>query len=123
MDLYRGKLRLAGSVMNEVAKVNMTAAEIEVLRALHGADAVVDIVRTGKDGRTSAQERQRLNHLYANPDANTTESLRKKVEMMRGLFGHDRLPLPETLDAVASSEAEPVEPIIEPKQKAASFAD
>lgn len=90
--------------MNEVAKVGMTAAEIEVLRAIHGPDAVVDIAKTGDAKRTHAEERARLYQVYANPDANTTESLKKKMDMMRGLFGHDRLPLPETLADLASEE-------------------
>lgn len=129
MDIYQGKLQLAGNVMNEVFKMNMTAAEIEVLRAIHGADAVVDIKKMGSDKRTSAQERDRLNRLYANPDANTTKSLKKKVDMMRGLFGHDRLPLPETMDDLQPLEdSAPIEdaPAPAPKakpQRAAAFAD
>lgn len=43
MEMYNCKVRLGGSVSNEVPKANASAAEIIVLRHLHGAEAVIDI--------------------------------------------------------------------------------
>jgi len=108
MKLYACKLRLAGAVTNEVMKADVTAAEIEVLRALHGSDAVVDITQTGENGRTSAQERARLKNIYASEESLSSQSLGKRMALLRDLFGHDRLPLPdEPMDpALAEDEGD-----------------
>lgn len=97
MHLYDAKIRLAGSVLNEVRKTDLTAAEIEILRVLHGADAVVDIVATRNDKRSHADERKRLYTAYAGPEENNGETLKRKVQMIRDLFGHDSVPLPDKL--------------------------
>lgn len=122
--LYKGKIRLGGSVLNEVVKDDLTAPEIAILRAFHGSDAVVDLRKVSDRAmtssseddddereRTSADERRRLYAIYANPDGNTTESHAKKMRVIRDLFGHDRLPLPEGLEdlAVDSEEGDAVE--------------
>lgn len=94
MKLFDCKVRLAGDVANEVLKRGISDAEITLLRAIHGNDAVVDVVDTKLDAlrhevvrdvnvslldaernkpipvvdgeveRTSAQERERLAFLY-----------------------------------------------------------
>lgn len=104
MKLYTCKLRLAGAVVNEVLKSGTTAAEIEIFRFLHGSDAVLDIKEIDDVKRTSAQERARLRDLYANPEKLNSLQLKQKNEMLRGLFGHDRLPLPEDLAEVVVPE-------------------
>lgn len=104
MKLYSCKLRLAGAVVNEVLKSETTAAEIEIFRFLHGSDAVLDIKETGDVSRTSAQERARIKDLYANPEKLNSLQLKQKTEMLRGLFGHDRLPLPDDLADIAPAE-------------------
>lgn len=64
MRLYRCKIRLAGSVLNEVRRI-ATAAEIIIWRWLHGGDAVVEIQPTGRDSEISnVEERERLKSLY-----------------------------------------------------------
>lgn len=102
MKLYSCKLRLAGATTNEIYKPDVTAAEIEVLRELHGVDAVVGIEETGESKIGSAEERARLRRIYANPESLNTQMAAKRANMLRNLFGHDRLPLPdEVLEPVA----------------------
>lgn len=102
MKLYSCKLRLAGAVTNEVFKVDVTAPEIEIFRHLHGDDAVLNIKETGDVKRSSAEERARLKHTYADPERLNSLQLKIKTEMLRNLFGHDRMPLPDDLgDMVA----------------------
>jgi hypothetical protein len=95
MKLYSCKLRLAGNVNNEILKDGVSAAEIEVLRAIHGSDAIVDIKQTGENTRNSTQERARLKAIYASEESLSSQSLSKRMALLRDLFGHDRLPLPE----------------------------
>lgn len=96
--LYDCKLRIGGSVLNEVRKDQITASEIEVYRVLHGSDAVLDIKEAGEVKRTDREERARLEELFANPATAMGESLAKKKRMLSDLFGHERLPLPKELD-------------------------
>ncbi|HKJ73523.1 MAG TPA: hypothetical protein VKA19_05350 [Alphaproteobacteria bacterium] len=63
-QLYKGKIRLAGNIVNEVPKTGMSAAEIIVLRREHGDDAVVDITPTEKVSRSNEAERERLDRIY-----------------------------------------------------------
>lgn len=101
MKLYTCKLRLAGATTNEILKSDITAAEVEVLRELHGVDAVVDIKASGDTDRSSQEERARLRREYANPESLNTQMAAKRATMLRNLFGHERLPLPdEVLDPV-----------------------
>ena len=98
MQFYDCKVRLGGNVMHEVRKENITAPEIMVLRALHGDDAVVEIVVKKFDKFAgNAKVRQQLYKTYADPETNNSEVVAKRMEMMRGLFGHDAVKLPETL--------------------------
>lgn len=64
MQKYNSTLRLGGALTNTVSKNGVTAAEILVLRGLHGEEAVVDISETEMDKRDHAQERGRLVALY-----------------------------------------------------------
>lgn len=113
MKLYKCKLRLAGATTNEVEKLDVTAAEIEVLRELHGIDAVVDIRETGENKMTSAEERSRLKRVYANPDSLNTQMAAKRANLLRNLFGHDRLPLPDdVLEPATDSDDDFEEPAV-----------
>lgn len=110
--LYSAKLRLAGSVLNEVPLVDVTAAEIDLFRLIHGGDdAVVNVRETGQDERSHADERARINQKFAGGDDNIEGQAKKKLAMIRELFGHDRLPLPLALDS--EGDVEPEEPIEE----------
>lgn len=64
MQLYDCTVRLGGSMMNEVAMEATTAAQIMVLRSIHGEDAVVRIAAKKMDKRSHREERARLNGLY-----------------------------------------------------------
>lgn len=111
MKLYDCVVRLDGSVLNTVPKTACTAAEIEVLRALHGKDAVQDIVEGNPkaDKRTSAQERARLKRIYADPQSLSDVSAKKKEAMLVNLFGHDSLPLPDALVEQVEDEVDEVD--------------
>ena len=133
-DLYSAKLRLAGSVMNEIRKTDLTAPEIEVLKAIHGSDAVVDIKHKGNVSREHREERERIMLAYVNPADNLEGQARKKTAMIRELFGHDRLPLPTTIEDVESEASDdaaveiaavaaPIKRTRAPKEPTPSFAE
>lgn len=110
MKLYSCKLRLAGAVTNEVWKVDVTAAEIEIFRFIHGEDAVLDIKETADVKRSSTEERARLRNIYANHERLNSLQLKQKNDMLRNLFGHERAPLPDDIeDMVKPPEDEEVE--------------
>lgn len=57
-------VRLSGDINNEIFKAGVTVAEIVVLRAIHGDDAVVKVQGTGNDKRAHAAELDRLKQTY-----------------------------------------------------------
>lgn len=106
-NLYNAKLRLGGSVLNEVPLIEVTAPEIDILRVLHGGDdAVIEIKSAGSIERSHAEERARINQKYAGGGENMENQAKKKLAMIRDLFGNDRLPLPTELDEVKAEEPE-----------------
>lgn len=65
MQTYDCVVNVGGSIRTEVHKHNVTAAEIAVLRSLHGDDAVTQIAEKGaNDKRSHAGEIGRLQELY-----------------------------------------------------------
>lgn len=97
MKLYDCKLRLGGNVVNEVRKEKVSAAEVIIMRAIHGDDAVIEIVEVGEDKRSDAEERDRL--AAALYDA----------EMLSKVFGISAIPLPQEVPGVASpKKSQPV---------------
>lgn len=65
MQLYSAKIRLGGSLQNEVRRNGLTAAEIGVLRKIHGEQFIVEIESEGLVSQnTDAQERARLTSAY-----------------------------------------------------------
>jgi hypothetical protein len=65
MELANILLALGGDRNNTVPKYRVTPAEIAVLMAIHGADAVFDIVPLGETENTPfREERERLFRLY-----------------------------------------------------------
>lgn len=128
--LYSCKVRIGGSVLNEIRKRDVTAPEIEVLRAIHGSDAVLDVKETGEVKRTDREERARVEDLYAGPTNGMGESLARKKRMLADLFGHERNPLPkEYEEAVAPADEEDDEaieaapPAKSKKERAPAFAE
>ncbi len=127
--LYSCKLRLNGSVLNEVPKDEVTAAEIEMLRGLHGSDAIVNTKGAGSVERSDADERARVYSMFINPLLDAPPRLKAKNEMFSTLFGHKSQPMPKTLEADEEIADEPVDekpvapPIRRTRAPAASFAE
>jgi hypothetical protein len=67
-------LALGGDKGNTVPKQGVTAAEVAVLRLIHGDEAVTDIEPTGEDKRTHRQEIGRLTELYGRLQPNGRRS-------------------------------------------------
>lgn len=99
MKLYDCKVRLAGNVINEVRKEKVSAAEVIIMRAIHGDDAVIEIAEVGEDKRSDAEERDRLAAaLYDG-------------EVIAKVFGISAIPLPQEVPGVAS--AKKVQPAVD----------
>lgn len=124
MKLYDGIVRHQGLTTNEIHKTGMTAAEVEVLRALHGQDAVVGIVPStpANTKRTSAEERQRLTMIYADPASLTGVDGANKAKMLTELFGHPRLPLPDDLADPVADEGEETSGVSEAIEEVAAVS-
>lgn len=103
MKLYDCKVRLGGSLYNEVPKTGLTAAEIHILRHLHGNDAVADITEAGKNSTTQAQERERLIEVYGDglrgQQINKTSPAQAFSEIF-GIAGR----LPEAIEGAAKAK-------------------
>ena len=91
MQKYRCKVRLAGGVNNEVPKVGVYAAEIIVLRAMHGADSVVAIEPMDMDKKPHSELRDELQRRYP------------RISMER-LFGPSHQSLPVRLDPATEAQ-------------------
>lgn len=79
MKLFDCKVRIMGEVKDEVVRTNVTNAEIQILRSIHGDDGVVNIEPVAAEAttpyvddeglwklrpRTEADERRRLEQFY-----------------------------------------------------------
>jgi hypothetical protein len=98
MDIYSGKIRLAGDMRNEVRRAGMTAPEVILLQRIHGPDAVLELEKMGSEKRNHQEERQRLYLDY--PAAINTDAKRHYVEE---LFGPNHNDLPTSVPGVAIS--------------------
>jgi hypothetical protein len=102
MQLFSAKVRIKNSLHNEVPKIGLTAAEITVLRYLHGLvnsetgeldnSCVLDIKQTGETARSDSVERERLQSIYG-------VALRRQGKTIATLFGVGN-PLPQTVDGM-----------------------
>lgn len=96
MDLYSCKVRLNGSMDNEVLKQNVSAAELHLLTKIHHGEgkrpSVVDIVHTGTVNRSDAKERARLADTYTQGEL--VEDRGQK--MIAAMFGVAGVALPQT---------------------------
>lgn len=97
MRLYSCKVRLAGSLYNEMPKSDVTAAEVHILRILHGTDAVIDLVDTGKAmsltserdkpvTRGQSEERSRLEEQYGHGLV-AAQKAKHPAEAISAVFG------------------------------------
>lgn len=66
MDTANILVALGGDTKNVVPKYNVTAAEIAVLQAIHGYDAISEIEPTGSVPTNNRAERERLREEYGN---------------------------------------------------------
>ena len=74
MQYYSAKIRLGGSVLHEVRKSGLSAAEVVLLRREHGPDAVAELTLIDDRHVGEAAERERLSKIYGE----------KKVEAVYG---------------------------------------
>jgi hypothetical protein len=74
VQYYSAKIRLGGSVLHEVRKSGLSAAEVVLLRREHGPDAITELVLTDDRHIGEAAERERLAKIYGE----------KKVEAVYG---------------------------------------
>lgn len=114
MQLYDCKVRLKGSLYNEVHKSGVSAAEISILRLIHGGavddmDAVVGIApskdingkRLPESEISDLDERERLQHLYG-----TALESREDIKNVNGVFGPTSA-LPQIAEGVEDSTVKP----------------
>ena len=96
MDLYSVKVRLDGSLDNEVNLHNVTPAEIHLLEKIHYGQGkhppVVDMVKTGTVNRSDAKERARLADRYTKGELVEDRGTR----MINAMFGVAGVPLPQS---------------------------
>ena len=64
MHLCKCTVLLSGEVMHQVSKINVTPAEILILKAIHGNEAVTNVVPTTNNKRPHAEEYDRLMQIY-----------------------------------------------------------
>lgn len=93
MQLYSAKVRLGGSLYNEVIKDDLTAAEITLMRVIHGGDdSVVEIKPTRNDARSDTEERARLQQIYGRALAGI-----ENVKTLNAVLGVPGVPLPQVV--------------------------
>jgi hypothetical protein len=110
MKLYSCKIRCQGDIRDEVRRLDVTGAEITLLRHLHGADAVIEIRQTGDVDRDEDEERHRLGKVYA-----------EKVVI--GLYGAPKPKISDEIaDAVDAEPEEPVRPTMQTARRTSSVA-
>lgn len=67
MKFFNCRVRLGGGVEHEVPKQNVSELEINLFRAIHGADAVVGIKRHCETNISQEDELRRLGDIYGDP--------------------------------------------------------
>lgn len=92
MKLYKTRIRLAGSILNEVWLHNVTASQLLVLTEIHkGGDnfPLAEVTETGSVQRTDARERERLRREYHEWNLGNGDRL------LRDVLGPPGAPLPQ----------------------------
>lgn len=64
MEIANCEVRLLGDLNNSVPKQNATPAEILILKAIHGPDAIIKLKISGSDKRSHKEEYARLEFIY-----------------------------------------------------------
>lgn len=97
MHFYTAKVRLGGNVLNEVDKIGISAPEVICLRAIHGADALAGLRKTGERKVNPEAERDRL-------DAEYSVGLHAARTSLVELFGPGHRELPMTAPGVVDDD-------------------
>lgn len=118
-------LALGGDIGNTVPKFGVTAGEIAVLQAIHGADAIHDLEPAGEVERSHREEIERLRSVYGGATDGEGQRVIDQVYPGRGarvVETIDELGLaPEQFKAKERVEAPPVEkPVKKSRAKDAS---
>lgn len=100
MQICSATIRLAGSVQNTVFRNNLTPAEILILQAIHGGDAVIDILPIEKVERTQHAEWDRLTGLYDRSGGPDTPDGKEDVSIVSRLFPGAVKRLPVSLSEI-----------------------
>lgn len=118
MFRYSAKIRLGGSVLNEVRKTDMSPAEVIIMRRIHGDDMVVDLVETQREPTPEEKlleeqgvtERPALEAKYGRILARETPPTSFDI-----LFGPSHMDLPPRLlefaKTAAAKAAKPAKPV------------
>lgn len=99
MQLAHCWVALGGDTGNTVPKFDVTPAEIAVLQAIHGSDAVFDIVPVNDTNRSNREERSRLLAFYGKPAGS------REVSAVDALFPGMSARLPETFEELELDES------------------
>ena len=97
MNLYDVIIRVGGSLYNEVEKHSVTAAEVIMLQALHGEDAVRITKHVGTTDEPHAHIRERMADFFGTGHVETSRS---GPELVKKHFGPKNMPLPDRLEGV-----------------------
>ena len=97
MRMYNCHVRLGGTTTSEVPLAGITAAEIIVLRHVHGLDAVVCIEAKNQATASNSAIRELLRKKYEGEN---------KLGMIDSLFGPTHMPLPQELDPESEALAQ-----------------
>lgn len=89
MQLANCTVKLGAKHYHSVNKSEVSAAEIQVLQAIHGSDAVENVTFAGESDRSAAEEKKHLETAYGNKDE--TRAIVDK------LFPGSKPSLPDTL--------------------------
>jgi len=104
MEIYDCKVLIGGSRMNEARKEGISAAEIVMLRHLHGDDSVLDITHVGTSDISDVEVRDMLSLTYGPGDVDTT---RAGPAILREVFGPPAIPLPRAIEGAEIVETAP----------------
>lgn len=130
MQLYTCTVRLNGSMLNEVQKTDISAAEVKVLKAIHtqpeaGVDSIHKIVATRRVDRSDEEERANLEMQYGEAIASNA-----RIQSLDRILGFEGTPLPQTINGVdtlpppkSGKRAPKAEPIAEIEPEAESIQE
>lgn len=99
MDVYSCRIRPSGFLMHEVNRQGITAAEVVLLRAIHGGpETVIVLKKTGNADPSPAEEYERLAEYYG-------------ADQVRAVYGPvTSARLPDRVDDDFEDETEKAEP-------------